>query len=137
LGFACFAAVAHAQDPRGAITGQVLDASSAVIPDVSARCHECRHQRRHSAVSNAQSAYEIPYLLPGIYKVDAQLKGFKAWTLPGVELRAGDRIRLDVSLAPGDVKEVVEIKAQGLVLESTTAPISPISRSPASASAPT
>jgi hypothetical protein len=115
-----------AQDPRRTITGQVVDASSAVIPGVSVKATNLETNVVVTAVSNAQGAYEIPYLLPGIYKVDAELTGFKTWSQPRIELHAGDRIRLDVSLSPGDVKEVVEIRAEAPILESTTATTSQV-----------
>jgi hypothetical protein len=115
-----------AQDPRGTITGQIMDASGAVIPGVSVRAANLETNVATTALSNAQGAYEIPYLLPGVYKLDAELAGFKAWSQRRVELRAGDRIRLDVSLSPGDVKEVVEVTAQTPVLEAATATVSQV-----------
>src|SRR5262249_21480097 len=75
---------------------------------------------------NAQGAYEIPYVNPGAYKVEAEMTGFKAWSQPRVDLRMGDRIRLDVRLVPGDVKEVIEVQAQAPILESATASISQV-----------
>jgi Carboxypeptidase regulatory-like domain len=120
------AAPVFAQDPRGAITGRVADTSSAVVPGVSVRATNVETNVVATAISNSQGAYEILYLLPGVYKVDAELKGFKAWTRGGVEVHAGDRVQLDVSLAPGDVREIVEIKAEALVLESTTATVSQV-----------
>jgi carboxypeptidase family protein len=80
-----------AQDPRGTITGRVMDASSAVIPSVSVRATKVDTNMVATAISIGQGAYEIPYLLPGIYKVDAELKGFRTWTQARVELRAGRR----------------------------------------------
>ena len=57
-----------AQDPRRTITGQVVDASSAVIPGVSVKATNLETNVVVTAVSNAQGAYEVPYLLPGTYK---------------------------------------------------------------------
>src|SRR5258706_16166084 len=48
---------ASAQDPRGAITGQVMDSSLAVIPGVSVRATNLETNIAASAVSNAQGAY--------------------------------------------------------------------------------
>jgi hypothetical protein len=121
-----FAASLSAQDPRATITGQVTDSSTALIPAVTVRATNLETNVTATGVSNGQGAYEIPYLNPGTYKVDAEITGFKTWTQSGVELRMGDRVRLDISLAPGDIKEVVEIKAQAPVLESATASISQV-----------
>ena len=115
-----------AQDPRGTVTGQVTDTSGAVVPGVSVRATNLETNVAAAAVSNAQGAYEIPYLLPGRYKVDAELAGFKGFSQSPVELRTGERIRLDVSLAPGDVKEVMQVTAQATVLEAATATVSQV-----------
>src|SRR5512140_830853 len=116
----------YAQDPRGTITGQVTDSSAAVVPGVSVRATNLETNVAAAAVSNAQGAYEIPYLLPGRYKLDAELAGFKGFSQSPVELRTGERIRLDVSLAPGDVKEVMQVTAQATVLEAATATVSQV-----------
>ncbi|MCX6616703.1 MAG: TonB-dependent receptor [Acidobacteria bacterium] len=114
------------QDPRGVITGQITDSSNALIPGVNVRATNLETNVGATAVSNAQGAYQIPYLNPGTYKVEAEIAGFKTRTQSGVELRMGDRIRLDITMSPGDLKEVVEVRAQAPVLESATATISQV-----------
>ena len=129
LAFACilaFVSALWAQDPRGSIGGQVTDSTNAVIPGVAVRATNLETNVAATAVSNAQGAYEIPYLNPGTYKVETEMAGFKTRTQSGVELRMGDRIRLDMTMSPGDLKEVVEVRAQAPVLESTTASISQV-----------
>jgi hypothetical protein len=120
------AASLSAQDPRGTITGLVTDSSNALIPAATVRATNLETNVAATAVSNGQGAYEISHLNPGTYKVEAEITGFKTWTQPKVELRMGDRVRLDITLAPGDIKEVVEIRAQAPVLESATASISQV-----------
>ncbi len=115
-----------AQDPRATITGQITDSSNALMPAVTVRATNLETNVAVTAVSNGQGAYEIPYLNPGTYKLEAEITGFKSWSQSGIELRMGDRIRLDVTMAPGDVKEVVEVKALAPVLESATASISQV-----------
>ena len=115
-----------AQDPRATITGQITDSSNALIPAVTVRATNLETNVTATGVSNGQGAYEIPYLNPGTYKLEAEIAGFKTWSQSGVELRMGDRIRLDVTMAPGDVKEVVEVRALAPVLESATASISQV-----------
>ena len=118
--------VLHAQDPRGTISGQVTDTSGALVPGVSVRATNIETKVSSSAVSNSQGAYDLPYLLSGIYKLEAELSGFKGWAQAGIELRTGDRIRIDIALAPGDLKEVMEVKDQAPVLENATATVSQV-----------
>jgi len=118
-----FAAAVLAQDPRGAIVGQVSDTTGAVVPGVAVRATNLETKVTVSATSNEQGNYEIPYLLPGAYAIAAELAGFKGWSRPRVELRMGDRLRIDIALEVGNVTESVEVTAQAPVLESTSASI--------------
>jgi hypothetical protein len=115
-----------AQDPRGTISGLVIDSSNALVPGATVRATNMETGVVTSAVSNSQGAYAIPYLNPGASKVDATITGFKSWSRSGIELRMGDRMRLDVTLAPGDIKETVEVRAEAPVLESATASVSQV-----------
>jgi hypothetical protein len=115
-----------AQDPRGSITGQVTDSSNALIPGVTVRAVNQETNVAVTAHSNEQGAYEVLYLNPGAYRLEAELAGFKKWTQGGVELHMGDRIRMDVAMTPGDLKEVIEVKAEGALLENATASISQV-----------
>jgi hypothetical protein len=115
-----------AQDPHGAIGGQVADSTKAVIPAVTVRAINVETNVAVTAVSNAQGAYEVPYLIPGTYRLEAELAGFKKWMQGGVELHMGDRIRMDVVMTPGNLKEVIEVTAQAPLLENATASISQV-----------
>ncbi|MFB3828981.1 MAG: TonB-dependent receptor domain-containing protein [Bryobacteraceae bacterium] len=114
---------AMAQDPRGAITGKVLDASGAVVPGAEVRAIHAETKVQTRTSSNQAGSYDLPYLLPGTYRLTAGQPGFKAWTQSGVEVRMGDRLRLDIRLEVGEVTEVVEVAAQAPLLESATATI--------------
>ncbi len=109
-----------AQDPRGSIVGQVTDTSGAVVPGVTVRLRHVETNVTVTATSNEQGNYEAHYLPTGAYRVTAEIAGFKTWTRPPVELRIGDRLRLDIQLEVGDVAETVEVKAQAPVLEAAT-----------------
>lgn len=112
---------AGAQDPRGTITGQVTDASGAVVSGAAIRATNVDTGVKVSAVSNAQGNYEILYLSPGTYKLEAEMKGFNTWTRSGVELRMEDRMQVDVRLALGNVTQSVEVTAEAPLLENADA----------------
>jgi len=116
----------HAQDPRGTINGQVTDISGALVPNVAVRITNAATSVSASDRSNNQGAYEVPYLNPGIYRVEAEVPGFRKWTQSEITLRTGDRLRLDITLTPGDVKEVVDVTGQAPLLEAATATVSQV-----------
>jgi hypothetical protein len=125
-----------AQDPRGAIVGQVTDSSGAVIPGVKVRATNAATNVLSEAETNAQGHYELLYLLTGTYTVSIEHAGFKSWTQPNVEVRIGDRLRLDVPLTVGQITETVEVTEAAPVLESTTATLGQVVSSRAIADLP-
>ena len=67
-------------------------------------------------VSGPNGAFEVRYLLPGDYVVQAALSGFRT-ERSTVTLRVGQLARLNFGLQVGNVGEVVDVEAQGLLLE--------------------
>ncbi|MBI3282028.1 MAG: carboxypeptidase regulatory-like domain-containing protein, partial [Acidobacteria bacterium] len=115
---ACLMA-AWGQEPRGSIVGQVTDNTGAVIPNAAVRFTHADTNVTTTVRTNTTGNYEGLYLLTGTYTVTAEMSGFRTWTHPGVELRIGDRVRMDIRLELGEVAETVEVTAQAPVLEST------------------
>jgi len=115
------AALVLAQNPYGRITGRVTDPQGAVIPGVSVRAVNANTNMATAAVTNSAGSYEIPNLIPGIYRVVAQLEGFKRVERGPLELRVGDTLNIDLMLELGAVSESVTVTAEAPLLESTSA----------------
>ncbi len=116
-----FAVVLLAQNPYGRITGRITDPQGALIPGVSIRAVNADTNAATAAVSNAAGNYEIPNLIPGSYRVVAQLEGFKRVERGPLELRVGDILNIDLQLELGAVSESVTVTAEAPLLESTSA----------------
>ncbi len=110
---------AFAQDPRGTISGAVLDSSSAAIPGVTVRVINQETRVAASAVSNASGSYQIPFLLPGVYRVTAESTGFKRFVRDKIEVRVGDTVEVPIALEIGEVTETVEVTATTPLLDTT------------------
>ncbi len=108
-----------AQDPRGAIAGTVTDPSDAVIPGVTVRATNKDTGVSASAVSNAAGGYHIPFLLPGPYRVTAELTGFKRFVRDNIEVRVGETVGLAIRLEVGAVSETVEVSETTPLLDTT------------------
>lgn len=111
---------AWGQDPRGSIVGLITDSTGAVVPGVTVKLTHLETNVATSAVSNDQGVYEAHYLPTGAYRITAEMSGFKTWTRPPIELRIGDRLRVDIQLEVGNMAETVEVVAQAPVLEAST-----------------
>ena len=76
----CLASFTHnnfAQTSNASVGGFVQDSSGAYIPGVTVTAANIQTGVATTAVTNESGAYNIPSLLPGTYKLSAELPGFK------------------------------------------------------------
>jgi len=106
------AAPANAQY-AGAIKGRVLDPQGAVVPDATLTLTGSELQGRRSFVSNDMGAYIFLGLPPGVYQLEAMRSGFQSFTQPGITLRAGLTLVLNVRLTVTNIAQKVDIAARG------------------------
>src|ERR1051326_908127 len=108
--------VLFAQDPRGSISGRVVDKSEAVV--IGARVRATNVQTGVYAVSTSNEAgtFKIPFLVPGTYRLTVEMNGFKTWSQPALELRTGDALDLPIHLEVGNTTERVDVTAAAPIL---------------------
>ncbi len=121
--FCVAACVSTAQESRATLIGRATDPTGAVITGAAVRATNTATNTTASSISNDNGNYEIPYLLPGVYRVTVELAGFKRAVREGIELRVSDRLTLDFTLQLGDVAESVTVTGETPLLESSTASI--------------
>jgi DNA/RNA endonuclease YhcR with UshA esterase domain len=51
----------------------------------------------------------MPFLLPGVYQLSAEAGGFKKAVRDNIEIRVGDRLKLDFALELGQLAETVTV----------------------------
>jgi hypothetical protein len=99
----------RAQAGRSEITGIVHDQSGALIPRGQIRATgDFTRQSFTSSIGNA-GTFTITNLKPGPYTVTVEAPGFKTYVQSGVQLTTGERVRLDITLEPGQLSESVTI----------------------------
>jgi trimeric autotransporter adhesin len=121
LALGLFAIAAHAQEFRGSILGSVTDSSGAVVPGAEVTATNTATNIQARAVSAANGAYTIPFVLPGTYRVTAESPGFKALIREGVEVQVQQRVRIDFQLEPGVVTESVTVVGEVPLLDASNA----------------
>ncbi|MGH9721460.1 MAG: carboxypeptidase-like regulatory domain-containing protein, partial [Bryobacteraceae bacterium] len=117
------AGLCSAQESRATIIGRVADPSGAIIAGATVRAVNAATNAPVTSTTNDQGSYEIPYLLPGSYRVTVEMKGFKRAVRAGIELHVSDRLTLDMTLELGDVAESVVVHAEASMLETATASV--------------
>jgi len=110
-----------AQDPRGRISGRVLDPSGSVVPGVEVVAINSATGVRTVARTNEAGLYELPFLNPGTYTLTASAPGFRTYERKDLEVRVADRLTVDITLEVGQVTESVTVTGQASLLEAATA----------------
>lgn len=106
------------------IEGSVTDTSGAALPGVTVTATNQETNVARVAVTNEEGQYAIPSLIPGDYRVQGDLSGFRPGTTP-VTLTVGQVARIDLTLGMG-VEQVVTVTANAPVIDKTTSQISTV-----------
>src|SRR3954463_14302532 len=99
------------QGDRGLITGSIMDASGAVMPDVQILVTQKTTNALFKTATNTAGAYTVPSLPVGEYQVKAEKTGFKTSITDKVVVAAGDTVRVDAQLEIGQTQQSVEVNA--------------------------
>jgi|GEM_PF-1952807 len=115
----CMVVPLHAQTVSGTITGQVTDASGAIIPGVAVAIKNTDTGDARNTVSNGAGIFSVPALPPGPYTINVSGKGFSTETSTLV-LSIGQTVSINFKLKVGTEAQKVEVFASGaLGLETT------------------
>jgi hypothetical protein len=116
-----FAANAYPQEFRGAITGTVTDAQGALVPGASVEARNIDTGTADKTTTNASGIYVFPYVAVGHYNLSVEASGFKREVRNGIEVRVGDRLQIDFSMALGAITEQVTVAATTPLLNTSDA----------------
>src|SRR5262249_46195215 len=114
------AVAAFAQEFRGAITGRIIDNSGSAIAGAKVTVTNTATNITSVATTNESGDYNAPFLLPGLYTISVEARGFKKGTLPNIEVRVGDKLDLEIKLEIGTATEVVNISMDTPLLDTSS-----------------
>ncbi|HZS05532.1 MAG TPA: TonB-dependent receptor [Blastocatellia bacterium] len=109
-----------AQENTGSISGTVRDETGAAIPGAKVTASSPTLVRSLEVASDKEGVYRFPKLPVGTYTVAVEQGGFKTSRREGVELRLGDELKLDVTMAAGNVSETVVVSASAEAIDVTS-----------------
>jgi hypothetical protein len=110
---------ASAQETRGTIGGRVLDEQAGAMPGVTVTVTNVDTNVSTTLTTNSTGYYEAPLLLPGNYRVSAELQGFKTTVRSGIILSVAQQITVDVVLSVGSVSETVTVSGEAPILDTS------------------
>ena len=109
LSFLFAASSLMAQAPSASVTGRITDASGAVIPGVSVRVANVATNQTRAGLSNAAGDYNLLYLPPGRYTLEADAKGFSTHKQAAFSLDLDQEQRIDIRLEVGTTGQTITV----------------------------
>src|SRR5215470_3964158 len=109
-------ALVNAQD-RGTVTGQVVDASGAVLSAAKVTLTNPSTGQTTTVETNTEGAYTFLSLTAGRYEVTAEKEGFRKAQASNVLVQVSTTTRLDIKLELGAVAETVQVEAAAPLLQ--------------------
>lgn len=117
------APVVPAQTTYGSIIGTARDSSSAVMPGIKVTVTNEATGISANETTNEIGAYAFTTLLPGRYRISAEMSGFRPVDIRGIELQVNQTARYDLVMQVGQVTEKVDVSATLAILATDTSEV--------------
>ncbi len=112
---------AFAQAVRGTLLGNVTDSSGAPMPGVTVVATETQTNIARNVVTNQSGYYVFANLKDGLYRIDAELAGFKHVVRDKVPVNVNSTVRVDLVLEVGALTETVNVTQEAPLLQTDRA----------------
>ncbi len=109
-----------AQTYTGRILGTVTDQTGAALAGAGVVITDMQRGVTRTLTSDQAGEYVAPDLSPGVYKIRAEAKGFKAVERLNIQLEVAKDVRIDLTLQPGQVSETVIVSGEVPLLDTTS-----------------
>ncbi len=109
------------QTTMGRILGSVSDQSGAGVAGATVVITDVQRGTTRTVTTDASGEYAAPELQPGVYKVRAEAKGFKAVERVNIGLEVAQDLRVDISLPTGQVSETIVVTDEVPLVNTTSA----------------
>src|SRR5713226_5675265 len=108
------------QVATGNIRGTVVDASEAVVPNVTVTLANVNTGWRRTVATNDAGDFNAPSMPLGDYQITAELAGFQKKVITGINLQVDQTATIRIVLEPGAVSQSIEVNAAAPLLDSQT-----------------
>ena len=92
-----------------------------MLPSIEILAIQVDTGAKFRTVSAGDGQYTLPFVPPGIYRVEVGAPGFKKFVRTGIQVSANERVALDVQLELGSASDTVEIAADVSIIETSSA----------------
>lgn len=99
------------------VQGIVTDSTGAVVPNATVTIINQATQAQLSTKTDGSGVYAFPNIPTGNYRLTTALTGFKTYVHTNIVLEVGSSISINPTLVVGNAQQSVEVKAEGLALQ--------------------
>jgi hypothetical protein len=111
---------AFGQSTGGRVIGRVTDPTGAVVSGVKVTLVNEATGVSRDATTNESGDYTFIEVVPGNYRAEYSLQGFKKFVTKNVTLDVNQVLTLNATLQPGGASEVVEVTSQAPLVDTTS-----------------
>src|SRR5215831_4523475 len=115
-----WATVAFAQTATGEMNGTVTDPNGAAVPGAAIKLINQATQTESETTTNQSGYFTFVNLKPARYVLTVEIKGFKKSLTNAFSLGVSETVTKDVSLAVGEMSEVVEVSAGSELVQASS-----------------
>src|SRR5215470_1978529 len=96
--FLCLSSIVGAQTNSATLSGTVMDANGAVVPQVVINISSQATGLKRQTTTNDEGIFTFPLLQPGVYSLLAERQGFSPAKIENIELAVASQVTQDVTL---------------------------------------
>lgn len=119
---------AQSQDARGDIGGRVFEPTGALVAGVEVRAVSDNTGMAVPTKKNEAGSYVPPFLVPGMYSVSAEVRGFRKFERKNVQVRVSENVALDIQMMAGEVTETAFVTSEPPLLQTVDSPQGQVDR---------
>src|ERR1700722_5749056 len=112
---------AAAQTTFGNITGTVSDASGGALEGAQVTLTNQETDAKLTQTTGSDGLYQFSNLLPGRYRIDVEMRGFKHTTQPDIVVQVQQTSSINLTLEVGAETQTVEVTAETPLLQTDNA----------------
>ncbi|MCU1252183.1 MAG: hypothetical protein JWQ49_5212 [Edaphobacter sp.] len=114
----CQPLIPHAN--LGRIAGGITDQTGVSVPEAAVTVIDVERGISRSLVTDAAGEYTAPNLLPGMYTIRIELKGFQTVERQNVLLEVGKEVRIEIKLQIGEERQTVTVTSEVPLIDTTS-----------------
>src|SRR5260370_2862504 len=120
----CSVSLAFSQAVSGSLVGTITDASGSVVANAQVTMTETNTGVSRTTKTGEAGNYVFADVPQGTYSVSVEVSGFKKAVRSGVEVLVNTTMRVDLTLQPGSITEVIMVSAEAAILQTDRSDVS-------------